>query len=705
MRLRGEIRKANGSEEQWNSRELKPFPVAAGSGVCMSDTLEVEQSKRDSRSASLAPIGPDEIREELNRILFSQTFRAAEREKAFLRYVVERTIEGRSAQLKEYTIGVEAFERGDEFDPRRDTIVRTEARNVRRRLTRYYDEEGHGDPVRIELPKGGYSPQFVEPPRLEAEPVVRVPAKVPEAPAPAVAESPARAPGLSFQLVRIKRQLKRWWVVGLAGAATIGAIAALWAHAPSFNRPKPVDAASIAVLPFQDLSSGQDREGEILSDGLTGELIESLARIPHLRVVARSSAFAYQGRTVDIRKAGREMGVRNILEGSIRISNGRVRIVAQLEDTTNGYQLWSQSFDRKFDDVLAVQDQISTAIMQSLGVQLTGAANLKTGASTSPVAYQDFLQGLYFLNQSTAENIRTSIHYFDRAVASDPGFAPAYSELAAGYAAIAGFTSTPSQEVVPRIRAAALKALQLDDTQGEAHLFLARADTYEENWAEAGKEYWRALELSPGSAAVHRYYGDYLLRTGRLEQALAEGRIALELDPLSPPVARFVGEMLYYLGRYDDSVAQLQKALALNPTSGILHQELGLVYMNRPATYKEGIAECERARDLMEGDPWTTSQLGYAYALVGRTAEARDILRKLEAGSQDHVRALAVARVYAGLGDRDQAIAWLEKAIQQHDVNLYIASDPVYAPLHADPRFHTLLERAESGRAAQVPAP
>jgi TolB-like protein/tetratricopeptide (TPR) repeat protein len=647
-------------------------------------------------------VSPSEIRGQLDRIVSSQTFRTAEREKALLRYVVERTIQGRVGELKEYTIGVEAFERGDGFDPRRDTIVRTEARNVRRRLARYYEEEGQGDPVRIELPKGGYAPHFVETPRLEVEPVVTaqgVAAQLVSEPAIPVEKPAPVAPPAPFQL----GPAQRWWLAAIAGAIVILAIAALSVYAPAFNRPRAVDAASIAVLPFQDLSGGRDQEGEVLSDGLAEELIESLARIPRLRVVARSSAFAYRGRTVDIRKAGREMSVRNILEGSIRIANGRVRIVAQLEDTANGYQLWSQSFDRKFDDILAVQDQISTAIMQSLGVQLTGAANLKAGASPSPAAYQDFLQGLYFLNQSTAENIRTAIHYFDRAVASDPGFAPAYSGLAAGYAAIAGFISTPAREVVPRIRSAASKALELDDTLGEAHLFLARADTYEANWAQAGKEYWRALELSPGSAAVHRYYGDYLLRTGHLEQALAEGRIALELDPLSPPVIRFVADVLSDLGRYDESIAQLQQALEMNPASGILHQELGLVYMSRPATYKQGIAESEKARDLMEGDPWVTSQLGYAYALAGRTTEARDILRTLQAGSPEDVRALAVARVYTGLGDRDRAIAWLKKAMDQQDVNLYLGSDPVYAPLRADLRFRTLLAQAESGRAALVP--
>jgi TolB-like protein/Tfp pilus assembly protein PilF len=652
-------------------------------------------------------LGPSEIREQLGRILSSRTFRAAEREKTFLRHVVERTIEGRGGELKEYTIGVEAFERGDGFDPRRDTIVRTEARNVRRRLARYYEGEGHSDPVRIELPKGGYTPQFVESPPPGTEPVESGPAVVSEKQTASGAVSESPRPGASVPPSGASLapwRARRLWVVSLAGAAAVVLVASLWAHVPSFRRTQTMDAASIAVLPFRDLSAGRDKEGEILSDGLTEELIESFARIPWLRVVARSSVFSYKGRALDIRKAGREMNVRNILEGSVRIANGRVRIVAQLEDTTNGYQLWSQSFDLKFDDMLAVQDQISTAMMESLSVQLEGAANLKAGSSPSSAAYQDFLRGLHFLNQCTAETTRTAIHYFDRAVASDPGFAPAYSGLAAGYAKIVAFTSTPPREVIPLIRAAASKALQLDPTLGEAHLFLARADTYESNWADADKEYWRALELSPGSAAVHRYYGEYLLRIGHLEEGLAEGRIALELDPISPSAAHFVADMLRYLGRYDDSVAQLRKALELNPSSGILHQELGLVFMSRPATYKVGIAECERARDLMEGDPWITGQLGYAYALAGRTAEARDILRTLAAGSPDKLRALPVARVYAGLGDRGRAIFWLKRAIDQNDVNLYIGSDPVYAPLRADPRFRSLLRQVDSGVIALEPS-
>jgi Tfp pilus assembly protein PilF len=412
-----------------------------------------------------------------------------------------------------------------------------------------------------------------------------------------------------------------------------------------------------------------------------------------LHVVARSSVFLYKGRPLDIRKAGRELNVRNVLEGSVRIANDHVRISAQLEDTTNGYQIWSDSFDCNLDDAISVQRRISAAIVQSVGGQLAGAANLKNGAAPSPAAYKDFLRGLYYLHKGTAENARTSINYFHRAVAADPDFAPAYRGLADGFSKLAGFTSTPSREVIPQMRAAATRALELDDTLGEAHLDLARAYTYECNWTDADREYRRALNLSPSSAAVHLHYGYYLLQTGRLEEALAESRIALELDPLSPAQHQFAGRILYFLRRYDDAAALLQKAVAMNPSLGIVHEMLGLVYLARPLTYAQGLVESDRARELMEKDPMTTSQVGYAYALAGQRAKARDMLRELERSPDGSVRALPVARVYAGLGDRDRAFSWLQKAVDQRDVALSLQADPVYDSLRSDPRFRFLLQR------------
>jgi TolB-like protein/Tfp pilus assembly protein PilF len=650
----------------------------------MDKTFGLEPVDQTSTSVILASPTPAQIRQQLERILTSQTFRAAERQKALLRYVVEQSVQGRSGEVKEYSVGVEAFGRGDSFDPRQDTIVRSEARNVRLKLARYYEQEGKQDAIVIQLPKGGYTPRFVE---QSAPPEARDPVltTVPKADS-WLAATPARLrPGSRIAVLAVSAAI-------LAGAIALGSLV-------HFGRGTPArDPASIAVLPF--LNVANDKESEILSDALTEELINSLARIPGLHVMAgpsvfQYSVFRYKDQARDIGKAGRELNVRNLLKGSVWISGGRVRISAQLEDASNGYQLWSESFDRKLDDLLAIQGEISRAIMQSLGVELAGTTNAKAGVFPSPAIYQDYLKGLYFLNQSTAENIRTAIEYFERAVASDPSFAPGYRGIADGYARIAAFTSTPSDEVIPKIRTAATKALELDNSLGEAHLDLARAYSIEWNWLAAEREFHRALDLSPSSAAVHHYYGEHLLRAGYLEEALAEGRIAMELDPISPHSPQFVSRALYYLRRYDDAIDQLQKAINLHPSSGISHQLLGLVWLARSKTYTQGLSESELARKFMESDPWVTSQLGYAYAVTGRTEQAHGLLDQLLAGSGGYVRALPVARVYIGLGDRERAFEWLRKAVEQRDVSLMLKADPFYDDLRSDKRFDALLRAAK----------
>ena len=669
----------------------------------MEKTFGLEQVDQTLTSVILASPTPAQIRQQLERILTSQTFRAAEGQKALLRYVVEQAVQGRSDEVKEYSVGVEAFGRGDSFDPRQDTIVRTEARNVRFKLARYYEQEGKQDPIVIQLPKGGYTPRFVEQAATPAAPDPGLPdpgLPGPGLPGPGLTVAPKGNPWLPATVSRLRPgsriAILAASVVVLAGAIAAGSLAHFGRSAPVSGTPAR-DPASVAVLPFLNLTN--DKESEILSDALTEELINSLARIPGLHVMAgpsvfQYSVFRYKDQARDIGQAGRELNVRNLLKGSVWVSGGRVRISAQLEDASNGYQLWSESFDRKLDDLLAIQGEISRAIMQSLGVELAGAANLKAGVLPSPAIYQDYLKGLYFLNQSTAENIRTAIEYFERAAASDPKFAPAYRGIADGYARIAAFTSTPSQEVIPKIRTAAAKALELDDSLGEAHLDLARAYSIEWNWAAAEREFHRALDLSPSSAAVHHYYGEHLLRAGYLEEALAEGRIAMELDPISPHSAQFVARALYYLRRYDDAIDELQKALQLHPSSGISHQLLGLVWLARSKTYAEGLRESELARKFMEADPWVTSQLGYAYAVTGKSKEARGVLDQLLAGPGGYVRALPVARVYVGLGDRERAFEWLRKAAEQRDISLMLKADPLYDDLRSDKRFDALLRTA-----------
>jgi TolB-like protein/Tfp pilus assembly protein PilF len=641
----------------------------------------LDQTDQDSSALILGRMSPQQIRDQLEKVLSGRTFGAAEGQKALLRYVVEQVIQGRGGDLKEYSVGVEAFARGESFDPRQDTIVRTEARNVRQRLARYYADEGKDDSILIELPKGGYTPRFLT--RLQ-EPPSPLAGSFAEAAPVLDPQTPGRPPQWAWW-----RRNSRLLASGLLAASAILAVSLFYlARSVSAGGRPTGDPASIAVLPFVSLSDSKERE--ILSDGLTEELINSLVRIPGLHVVGRSSVFQYKGKTLDIRQVGHDLGVHHVLEGSVRVSGGRVRIDAQLEDASNGYHLWSESFDRKLDDALAIQGEISHAIMQSLGVELAGTTNLKAGVSPAPAAYQDYLKGLYFLNKNTAENVRTGTEYFERATAADPNFALAYRGLADAYGRIAAYTSTPSQEVIPKIRTAASKALELDDTLGEAHLDLARAYTFEWNWPAAEHEFRRALDLSPSSAVVHRYYGDYLLRVGNLEQALAEGRIAMDLDPFSASGAQFVARVLYYLGRYDDATDQLENSLVLNPANGTLHQALGLVSLARPATYPRGVKESELAHQLMEGDPWTSGQLGYAYGLTGKTKEAMEILKQLLGSSHEYIRALPIARVYVGLGDREDALEWLQKAADQHDVALILKADPLYGSLRSDRRFASL---------------
>jgi TolB-like protein/Flp pilus assembly protein TadD len=670
----------------------------------MRKNRNLDSSDADLNSATPAGAIPIHIREQLERILSSRTFRAAEGQRALLRYVVEAAIEGRGAELKEYSVGVEAFQRGESFDPRQDTIVRTEARNVRLRLARYYEEEGKDDSIVIHIPKGGYAPAFLE--RVPASPKIDSPEIGPaerEESEPADAPIAVLTPAALTPPERKERKprIGSVWrpAVALPACALIAVSLAYLTRSVTADARPSGDPASIAVLPFRHLSD--DRESEILSGGLTEELINSLTRIPDLHVVGRSSVYEYQDKALDIRQAGRKLGVRHVLEGAVSVSGGSVRISAQLEDASNGYHLWSASFDRKLDDTLAIEDEISRAIMQSLGVEMTGAARLKTGASPNPAAYQDYLTGLYFLNKSTGQNIRTAISHFERAAASDPGFALAYHGVGDAYSRLAAFTSTPSEEVIPKIRAAASKALELDDTLGEAHLDLARADTFEWNWAAADREFHRALELSPSSGEVHRYYGDYLIRAGYLDQALAEGRISLDLDPISPSAAQFVARALYFLRRYDEAIDQLHKTLAAHPNDGILHQALALAYLASPSTYAQGVKESEIAHQFMEADAWTTGQLGYAYALTGKTKEAREVLKELTAGSSEHVRSLPVARVYIGLGDRERALEWLRKAVDEHDVALFLKADPLYDGLRGDPRFVALRLQSKLSASAE----
>jgi adenylate cyclase len=622
-----------------------------------------------------------EIRAALDRILASPAFVGSRRPGNFLKYVVEETLEGREEKIKEYSIATDVFGRDQSFDPRMDPIVRVEATKLRSRLAHYYEQEGQRDAIRIEFPKRGYVPAF----RFQA-----IEDWASEATSPIAADN---RPSVAMTQGAVFSRRTAFIAAGLVLACVV-AFALTSLRSRPFRVP---ESKSIAVLPFTNL--GENKEDEYFSDGLTDELIASLGRVPGLRVVARGSAFQFKNRTYDIRDVGRRLNVRTVLEGSVRKVGTRLRITVHLDDSTNGYRIWSDIYERDSSDALAIQREIATALATSLGMEfdrqgtVPGSESTGTNASVNPEAYQAYLKGLFFWNKNTAISIRTAIDYFQEAARKDPTYAPIYTGLGRCYAGLPVFTPALTEEVIPKIREVASKALSLDPRLGEAHMQLGEAAFLEYKWAEAEHELKLALELSPGDAVIHRFYSYYLGRMGRSQEALSQTLAAQDLDPVSPYLAEGVGQAYLDLRRYDDAIQQFKNTLKLDPNYAMAARSLGIAYVYR-GDYEKGIEELERAAKLDPEDISVNGELGYAYALSGRRAAAEKTLSiLLDQVKHGTARPIRVAQVYIGLGDRDHAFAWFEKAVDQHEISFGPKTDAMFDPLRSDPRFTALLRR------------
>ncbi|MDP8990702.1 MAG: hypothetical protein M3N41_11565, partial [Acidobacteriota bacterium] len=427
------------------------------------------------------------VLQELQRVLASQTFHAALAQKKFLSYAVEHTITGCAHEVKEYTVGVEVFRRGQSFDPRLDPIVRVEARKLRSRLAKYYEGEGERNPLRINLPSRGYVPTFEH----VTEPSPHLPSASSaqdgsdDTPLGPVAGEvspnlpPSPAPQSNAAILKTLVSV-RWRTAGLIGAALILAAAVIYGgRLVLASRGGAHVTPSIAVLPFQNLGDSKDQS---FADGLTDDLIDSLGTVQGLQVVARTSSFQFRSKTLDIREIGRKLNVGTVLEGSVRVYGNRLRITAQLDDTLNGYRLWSNSYERSFEDALFVQRDISQAIVAALlqgfdkiGTPLNFRFSPGKTVSVKPEAYQNYLRGVYFWNKQTAESIKTAMQYFEQAIAQQADYALPYTGLARCYMNIPAFTTARTREVIPKIRELASKALDLDSGLSEPHIELAFA--------------------------------------------------------------------------------------------------------------------------------------------------------------------------------------------------------------------------------------
>jgi serine/threonine protein kinase/Flp pilus assembly protein TadD len=469
------------------------------------------------------------------------------------------------------------------------------------------------------------------------------------------------------------------------------------AAAPGVAAPPRIP--SLAVLPFTNLSA--DKENEYFSDGLAEDIIDALTQVPGLRVMARTSAFAFRGKEQDIREIGARLNVETILEGSVRRAGNRLRVTAQLVKASDGYHLWSQRFDREMTDVFAIQDEISQAIVEKLRVRLAGDRPLVKRHTENLAAYDLCLKARYHLLKMTQEGREAGRRYCEQAIALDPSYALAHVVLSESYLLSAYWGSTNPRESLPRAKSAALEALRLDDTIADAHSALGTVlGSGEFDWPGAEREFSRALELNPSSMAVRYDYAWcyamwFLLPLGRVEQALTEMRWALELDPLDPFYNSLLGYLLHVTRQFEPAVAQLQHAIDLDPTFFFSYWLLSIPYAHN-GRLDEAIAAAEKANELSGGNAITLGQLGRFYGRAGRTTEARQLLEELTARRRlTYVPSSALSFIHRGLGELDEGLEWIARGIEERDPILVTAlkTEPGYDPLRSHPAYQALLRK------------
>lgn len=575
----------------------------------------------------------------LGKILASGPFARSPRIARFLRYLVERSLQGSEEELKEYAIGVSVFDRAPDYDQRLDPIVRVEARRLRAKLRAYYDTDGCFDPIRIEIPSRGYVPMF-----HESDPQ-------------------------SF-----------------GGRAQ-----------PALQRP----GITVAVLPLAGISA--DPAVDFFADGLTDEIASLMSGIEDVRVVARTSAFQFKGKCGDVRGIGAQLDADYLVEGSVRRENDQVRVSIQLLNAGQGLGVRSRTYDQTVTNVLSAQRLIATQVVEDFKaalVPVAGNMHQELGAKAfSP--YAMYLRGRSYLNNRTEEGIKRGIGCFRNLIEHDPQYALAYAGLADSLSLGARYEVFPPQESWSAARSAALKALRIDDSLAEAHTSLAFVDLhYRWDCPSAEQSFFTAISLNPAYVPARQWYAWCLSVTGRHEKAIQNLKQALELDPLSPNVSADLALAYYFARRYEDVVEQCGRTLDLAPGFYRPHQLLGLAYLQQ-GKYMEAIEEFHQAIALSRGNPKMFVLLALAYALTGQKEQAERVLRELTERRKSFFPGVDLAVLYSAVGDRERMLASLERAYLEHDSELiWLAVDPLYDRVRSDPGMPLLLGRLPALRAA-----
>jgi TolB-like protein len=576
------------------------------------------------------------IREHLSAILTSEIFVRSERLSRFLRFVVGKALEGRGDEISEYSIGVEVYDRPTAFDPRIDSTVRVEAGRLRAKLREYYEAEGTDSPIRIQLPKGRYSPSFRE---------------------------------IASRSEKIEAE------DDATGRETL---------------------KSIAVLPFADLSPAHDQE--YFGYGIAEELMFALSRLRQLRVASQTSAFALKETLQDVREICKKLDVDAVLEGSVRKHEIRLRVTAQLVDASSGYGLWSEVYDRELEDIFKIQEDISGSVVSALSAGFLSLSKEKVAkAPTGSVeAYEAYLRGRHLWNRQSEESLRMAIREFEQAITEDPRFARAHVGVSDCYRLLEFWGALSPKEAYPKAKEAAAKALELDGSLPEARGALAvLMAVYDWDWAAAERQFHQVFDALPGYPIAHQAYGMMCLAPqGRLEEMINQLKLARELDPLALWVNAQLGIAYFFNRKYDEAVAQLKKTLELDGCFNVAHMFLGGVYAHQHRL-EEALAALQTAR-LHGGD--TSRILGwtaYVNGLMGRKRKASNVAEELEGlARSQYVCPVDLARIYLGIGNKDRALARLHQAADLRCGRLiWTVIDPSFEPVWTDERFSAIRSR------------
>jgi serine/threonine protein kinase/tetratricopeptide (TPR) repeat protein len=493
------------------------------------------------------------------------------------------------------------------------------------------------------------------------------------------------------------RWSRRTIVISALAFASVIALIAVGAF--YFGSPRN-RISSVAVLPFVNASA--DPSMEYLSDGITEGIIDRLSGLPNVKVISRTSAFRYKQRDIEPQKVAHELGVEALVTGRVLQRGDDLSISAELVDAREDKQLWGEQYSRRLADIASVQQEIATAISGNLRVRLTNEekTRLSKPYAANAQAYQLYLNGRYHANKGTYDGLMKSIEYFQQAITKDPNYALAYAGLAYSYVQLGGgLIYLPPNEALPKAKAAAMKALELDDSLAEAHASLAGAQLfYDWDWTSAEREVKRAVELNPNSALSHQQYSQLLLTRARFDESIAEEMRARELDPLSPEIVADLAYAYFVMRRYDESIAQYQKALDLDPNLPLSRAALAWAFAFKGA-HAQAIAEYdkipEQAKAVAAENQLVACGLGWVYAVSGRRADALRIAKQFkDLSSHAYVDFYGMAEVYVGLGEKDEAFRLLEKAYEEHSSSMpFLAVDPFLYGLRSDSRYADLLRR------------